>query len=160
MGTGTVYSNIDTRGFDSPYGTLTLTQTEDHSEEKNDLYISQDDTTPRTIGLRGITILRMHIWYWEELKIRKNVPGDISVLPIDKRFSGPNVFDKVLYRGGLVARASTRIGVGVVMEGEEIRLSMRARGMELWATNHYGLMTDLEVIEVVEVKRIEEGLNS
>ena len=71
-----------------------------------------------------------------------------------------SVFDKVLYRGGLVARASTRIGVGVVMEGEEIRLSMRARGMELWATNHYGLMTDLEVIEVVEVKRIEEGLNS
>lgn len=47
MGTGTVYSNIDTRGFDSPYGTLTLTQTEDHSEEKNDLYISQDDTTCR-----------------------------------------------------------------------------------------------------------------
>ncbi|OAL67722.1 hypothetical protein A7C99_0853 [Trichophyton rubrum] len=84
----------------------------DHSEEKNDLYISQDDTT------------------------------------CHKRFSGPNVFDKVLYRGGLVARASTRIGVGVVMEGEEIRLSMRARGMELWATNHYGLMTDLEVIEV------------
>lgn len=64
----------------------------------------------------------------------------------------PGRLDKVLYRGGLVARALTRIGVGVVMESEEIRSSMRARDVELWATDHYGLVVGLGAIDMVEAK--------
>ncbi|EZF33863.1 hypothetical protein H101_02588 [Trichophyton interdigitale H6] len=50
----------------------------------------------RTIGLRGIITLRVHIWCWEEPKEiqRDDLPGDISVLPINVRFSGPNVLTK------------------------------------------------------------------
>ncbi|EFE36999.1 endonuclease/exonuclease/phosphatase family protein [Trichophyton benhamiae CBS 112371] len=64
----------------------------------------------------------------------------------------PKRLDKVRYRGGLVAGALTFIGVGVIVKGDEIRSSMRARGMGHWATDDYGLLADLEVAEVVEVE--------
>ncbi|KAF3484126.1 uncharacterized protein GIQ15_03450 [Arthroderma uncinatum] len=69
----------------------------------------------------------------------------------------PERLDKVFYRGGFVARALTRIGMGVVVEGEETKARMMARGLGFWVTDHYGLMADLEIVEVVEVKEKKEN---
>ncbi|EFE41690.1 endonuclease/exonuclease/phosphatase family protein [Trichophyton verrucosum HKI 0517] len=173
-------TNIDTRGFDSPYGTLTLTQAEDHSEENNDsllagmtllVQVAKATNYPEEVMHGGVLAGNMNSIQASDDRIAgdSNLKDTYLVLggtegdskeytwgyqrTCDKHeIFRPERLDKVLYRGGLVARALTRINVGVVVEGDEIGSSIRARGMELWTTDHYGLMADLEVAEVVEAE--------
>ncbi|KAK2747517.1 hypothetical protein FQN57_002009 [Myotisia sp. PD_48] len=58
----------------------------------------------------------------------------------------PVRMDKVFYRGDLAIRELTRIGVDIMVEGQDLRDEMQQRGIPPYVTDHYGLMAELEVL--------------
>ncbi|PVI02424.1 hypothetical protein DM02DRAFT_670575 [Periconia macrospinosa] len=63
--------------------------------------------------------------------------------PVRQKF-GCSRMDKILFRGEVRGVGFDRFGVGVVVEGSEGE-EMKARGEDVWVTDHYGIMGDFEV---------------
>lgn len=73
--------------------------------------------------------------------------GYQSSRPVPEHHKGR--LDKVFYCGALVAKKIKRIGVGLVIEDEDFREDMKKIGHDGWVTDHYGLMSEFEVLDKV-----------